>query len=208
VHAEGIFLQLAVLGCKASIAVLLLAAGGAKLADLAGFSATVRLFVPSRVPRAPATSSVLAAVIAVGEVVAGAASLSMPAVGWLNPAVLVICCCFAVVWTVGYVRHAGRPCRCFGALSRRGFTQAGIGRAAGLTLAAAAATASVPQVAIELSLPTRLGLLAGGALVAMAAFSAAAAAGAKQEPELALWRRSRFTWRSLSGRCSARLACW
>lgn len=188
-HAEGVFLQLAVLACKASLAVLLLAAGGAKLADLAGFAATVRLFVPGRLPRAPAVSSVLAAAIAAGEVVAGAASLSMPAAGWINPVVLVICCCFAAVWTVGYVRHAGRPCRCFGALSRRGFTMAGIGRAAGLTLAAAAATASVPQVSIELSLLTRLGLLAGGALVAMAAFSAAAAAaaaaGAKRGPELA-----------------------
>ena len=182
-HAEGIFLQLAVLGCKASLAVLLLAAGGAKLADLAGFASTVRLFVPGRLPRALAISPVLAAAIAAGEVVAGAASLSMPAAGWLNPVVLAICCCFAVAWTVGYVRHAGRACRCFGALSRQRFTVAGIGRAVGLTLAAAAATAGVPQVSIELSLLTRLGLLGGGALVAMAAFSAAAAAGARREPE-------------------------
>jgi hypothetical protein len=185
VHAEGIFLQLAVLSAKASIAVLLLAAGGAKLADLAGFAATVRLFVPG-----PARA--LAAVIAAGEVAAGAASLSMPAVGWLNPAVLVICCCFLVVWAVGYVRHAGRPCRCFGALSRRGFTVAGIGRGAGLALMAAAATVSVPEAAIQLSLLTRLGLLAGGALVAMAAFSAAAAVGNKREPGWVLWRRFRF----------------
>jgi hypothetical protein len=133
----------------------------------------------------PGHARVLAAAIAIGEVAAGSASLSMPAVGWLNPAVFVICCCFLAVWTVGYLRHAGRPCRCFGALSRRGFTAAGIGRAAGLTLAALAATASVPQVAIELSLLTRLGLLAGAALVVMAAFSAAAAAGAKREAGLA-----------------------
>lgn len=185
-HAEGFFLQLGVLACKTSIAVLLLAAGGAKIADLAGFAATVRLFVPGR-------ARALAAVIAAGEAVAGAASLSLPGVGWLNPAVLVICCCFVVVSAVGWARHRARrgvlggrppepapPCRCFGALSRRGFTSAGIGRAVALTLAAVAATASVPQAAIKLGVLTRLGLLGGGALVAIAAFSAAAAAGARR----------------------------
>jgi hypothetical protein len=187
VRADTTPLALAVLGCKASIAVLLLAAGGAKLADLAGFSATVRLFVP-----VPALSSAAAAVIAAGEVATGAASLSMPAVGWINLAVLVVCCGFLAVWIVGYARHAGRPCRCFGALSRRGFTAAGIGRAAGLLAAAAVATASVPPTAVQLSVVTRLGLLAGGALVAGAAFSAAAAAGAKRETGWALWRRFRF----------------
>lgn len=184
-HAGGIFPQLAVLGCKASIAVLLLAAGGAKLADLAGFAATVRLFVPGY-------ARVLAAVIAGGEVVSGAASLSLPAAGWLNLAVLVICCCFVAVSAVGYARRPGHQCRCFGGLSRRRFTLAGVGRAAVLTLAAVAATASVPPAAIELSPLTRLGLLGGGALVAVAAFSAAAAAGAKREPGWALWRRFRF----------------
>jgi hypothetical protein len=185
VHAHAIVLQIAVLGAKTSIAVLLLAAGGAKLADRAGFAATVRLFVPGAVPGALAVSSVLAAVIAMGEIVTGVASLSLPAVGWVNPVVLVICCGFLVTWTVGYARHAGRPCRCFGALSRRGFTRAGIGRAACLTLAAVAATAAVPQAALQLTLVTRLGLLAGGTLVAVAAFTAAAAAGAKPEPGLA-----------------------
>jgi hypothetical protein len=192
VHAQGIFPQLAVLGAKASIAVLLLAAGGAKMADLTGFAGTVRMFLPRPARRIPGPSAVLAAAIAAGEIAAGAASLSMPAVGWLNVAVLVICCGFVVVWTVGYARHSGRPCRCFGALSRRGFTVAGIGRAAGLALGAAVATASVPAVAIQLSVLTRLGLLAGGLLVAAGAFSAAAAAGAKREPGLALWREFRF----------------
>ena len=40
----------AVLSSKAVIAVLLLAAGGAKLADLSGFASTVRLFVPEPGP--------------------------------------------------------------------------------------------------------------------------------------------------------------
>lgn len=170
-HASGTFAEVIVFGCKASIAVMLLVAGGAKLADLAGFAATVRLFVPRRarggLPRA------LAAAIAAGEILAGAASLSLPGAGWLNMVMLVVCCSFLVVWTVGYVRHSGRPCRCFGALSRRGFTAGGVGRAAGLVLAATVATATVPPVAVGLSVPTTLGLLAGGALVALAAFSAA-----------------------------------
>ncbi len=34
------------LACKAVVAVLLVAAGGAKLADLPGFAASVRLFLP------------------------------------------------------------------------------------------------------------------------------------------------------------------
>ncbi len=191
-HAGGTFSQLVVLGCKASIAVLLLAAGGAKVADLAGFAATVRMFLPRRARRVSAPSLMLAASIAAGEVVTGAASLSMPALGWLNPVVLVICCGFVVTWTVGYAAHSGRPCRCFGALSRRGFTAAGIGRAAGLAVAAAVATASVPAGAIQLSVLTRLGLLAGGVLVAAGAFSAAAAVAAKREPGWALWRRFRF----------------
>lgn len=174
-----------VLACKASLAVMLVAAGGAKLADVKGFAATVRLFGP----RLPAGA--VAGAIVAGEIAAGAASLSLPGAGWLNPVVLVICCCFLLAWTVGYARHAGRPCRCFGALSRRGFTAGGIGRAAGLVLAAAVAAAGVPPVTIQLSVLARLGLLAGGALVAAAAFSAAAAAGARHGT--ALWRRSRST---------------
>lgn len=192
-QAHAIFLQLIVLGCKASIAVLLLTAGGAKVADRAGFAGTVRMFLPGPARRVPAPAAVLAFVIAAGELAAGAASLAMPGVGWLNPAVLVICGGFVVVWTVGYWRHGGRPCRCFGALSRRGFTVAGIGRAAGFALAAALATATVPAAAIQLSGLTRLGLLGGAVLVAAAAFSAAAAAGAKREAGWALWRGFRFT---------------
>lgn len=180
VYVTGTAAVTAVLGCKASIAVLLLAAGGAKLADLSGFAATVRLFAPRRVP--PGLPLVAAACVAVGEVSVGAASLSAPATGWLNPAVLAICCAFLAAGTVGYVRYRDRPCRCFGALSRRGFTALGLGRAAGLLGAAVAASATVPPLAISLSPSTRLGLLACGLLVAGATYAAAAAVGAKRGP--------------------------
>jgi hypothetical protein len=179
VQAASTVVEVAVLGCKASIAVMLIAAGGAKLADLPGFAVTARLFVPSRL-RASQLPARLALAIAGGEIVAGVASMALPAIGWLNLAVLAICCCFLAVWTTGYVRHRGRACRCFGALSHRGFTAAGIARAACLVAAAAVATSTVPAVAIRLSPATTLGLLACGVLLAAATFSAAAAASVRR----------------------------
>ncbi len=167
------------LGCKAALAVLLLAAGGAKAADLTGFAATVRLFTPALTPRwAPRA---IAAGVAAAELALGAASLSAPRAGWLNPVVLASFCCFLAVWTVGLARHRGRPCRCFGGLSRRGFTPAGVGRAAGLTLAAAVAMTGLPRPVTDLGAGGQLGLLACGGLVAFAAFSAAAVVGARRD---------------------------
>jgi hypothetical protein len=188
-QADGTVVEVAVLGCKASIAVMLIAAGGAKLADLPGFADTARLFVP-RGLRASQLPARLALGVACGEVIAGALSLALPATSWLNLAVLVICCGFLAVWTIGYARHRGRACSCFGALSRRGFTAAGIVRAACLVAAAAAATTGVPALAIRLSPANRLGLTACGALVAAAAFSAAAAVGARRG--WSLWCEYRF----------------
>jgi hypothetical protein len=171
--------QVVVLGCKASIAVLLLAAGGAKLADLPGFASTVRLFTPaSAAGWFPASA---APVIAAGELAAGAASLAMPRAGWINPIVVAICGSFLVVWIAGFARHRGRSCQCFGGLSHSVFSGAGIGRAAGLVLAAGVALLDVPQQAVALSMGGQLGLLAIGVLIAVAAFSAAAATGGRRE---------------------------
>lgn len=165
--------QAAVLLCKAFIAVLLLAAGGAKLADLRGFASAVRLFLPPAVPRAlPRT---LAGAVAVVEITTGAGSLGLPRATWLNTAVLGICGCFLAVATIGHARHRGQSCRCFGGLSRSGFGAAGVARAAGLTLAAFAAVASVPVQAVALRPAAQLGLVVVGLLVAGAAYSAAAA---------------------------------
>ncbi len=176
------FVQIAVLGCKAVIAVLLLAAGGAKLADLTGFASTVRLFVPVPALRSHRGSLLLAGGIAAGELAAGAVSLSVPQPRWPNLVVLTICVAFLITWTVGFVRHRGRSCRCFGALSVRGFNQAGIARAAVLVLAALAATAEVPARTVHLGLGGQLALLAGGALIACAAYSAAAAVTLRPAP--------------------------
>ena len=77
------------LGAKAAVAVLLLVAGGAKLADLAGFAGAIRLFLPPTTPRPilaalPAASAALA----LAELLTGAASLCWPAGRWLNWLVL------------------------------------------------------------------------------------------------------------------------
>lgn len=164
-------LQVAVLGCKAALAVLLVAAGGAKLADVRGFGASVRLFVRWR-------PGVLAGAVAAGELAIGAASLALPLAWWLNVVVLAVCASFLAVSAVGYVRYRGRPCRCFGALSGREFSAAGVGRAALLVLAAVIGLGRVPALSVRLGLGWEAALLAGAVLVAGAAFSAAVAAGA------------------------------
>jgi hypothetical protein len=179
-EATSTLAQLVVFGAKTSIAVLLVAAGGAKLADVRGFAASVAQFVP-----AAATGQVgplIAGAIAAGEIVAGAASLAAPGTGWLNGLVLVICCGFLGVWAVGYARYRGRPCRCFGALSQRRFTAAGIVRAVSLVGLAGVAMIPVPALSLQVSGLSRLGLASGGLFVAAAAYSAAAALAAGREP--------------------------
>jgi Methylamine utilisation protein MauE len=166
----------AALASKATIAVLLVAAGAAKLADLAGFGGAVRLFLPARTSRTVVRA--VAAAIAVTEIGIGAASLSSPLARWLNLAALALCCGFVAVSAIGYLRHPGRACRCFGALTKHSFSLAAIGRAA--LIATTAGFAAVPAGAplLRLGAAGRLGLLAGAAFVAWSAWSAAAAIGA------------------------------
>jgi hypothetical protein len=177
------------LACKAAIAVLLVAAGGAKIADLAGFAATVRLFVPGflsgflPVRTARALPRVVAASIAVAECAIGAASLSSPLAGWLNLVVLALCGGFVVVAVIGYLRHPGRACRCFGALSGRAFNLAAIGRAALIAAAAVIATTLVSGPLLRLGAAGRLGLLAGAALIAWCAYTAASTIGAGRDAQ-------------------------
>jgi len=163
-----------VLACKAAVAVLLITAGGAKLADLRAFAASIRLFLPVR----SAPWRAVAAGLACGEAAAGAASLSSPQAGWLNLAVLAICAGLAAVSAVGYARHPGQPCRCFGSLSERGFGRGGIARSAIIAACAAVAVIPVRPSLLRLGSGDRLGLLAGAALLAAAAYTAAAAVGA------------------------------
>jgi hypothetical protein len=166
-----------VLAAKAAVAVLLLASGGAKLADLAGFAAAVRLFVPARAPASVLAAARYAAVtIAAAELLAGAMSLCWPSLAWVNLAVLALSCGFAGVAGVGYARHRGRPCHCFGALTRRGFGLVSLLRAAAILTAAAIACVPLrPAPQLHFALAFHLLLLAGAVLMAAAATAAAKA---------------------------------
>jgi len=168
--------DLAPLGAKAVLAVLLLVAGGAKLADLAGFAASVRLFTPRRVATSASSGPLLrrvALAVALGELALGAASLTSPALGWLNPVVLAVGCAFVAVSGAGYAFHRGRSCRCFGALSQRRFDRAGLARAVVVAALAGVALAAVPPSSIRLGLADRGLLLAASCLLTFVAFTAA-----------------------------------
>jgi len=174
----------AVLGAKAILAVMLVVAGGAKLADLAGFAAVLRLFAPRRLAGSAAAQPALrrlALAVALGELALGMISLSCPAAGWVNPVVAAAGCAFVVVSVAGYAFHRGRSCRCFGALSQRRFDRAGIARAIVIAAAAGAALARVPAESVRLGSGDRLLLLAGACLTAFVALTAARALAASRD---------------------------
>jgi hypothetical protein len=177
-------MSVAILGAKAALAVMLLVAGGAKLADLAGFAASVRLFAPRRVAGSLSAQPLLRAValvLAAAELGLGAASLASPALGGLNFAVLAVGCAFVAVSGAGYAFHRGRSCRCFGALSQRRFDLAGLARAVVIAAAAGLATVPVPAAAVRLSLADRALLLAACALISLVAFTAARSLAASRD---------------------------
>jgi hypothetical protein len=182
----------AVLGAKALLAVMLLVAGGAKLADLDSFAASVRLFRPRRRrPGAPAAAPGLltsqasarriAGAVALAELGLGGASLAVPDIRPLNLAVLGTACCFAAVSGIGFAFHRGRSCRCFGALSQRRFDRAGLARAGAVAALAALATVPVTPAAVALTPAGHGLLLAGSALIAFVAFTAARSLAASRD---------------------------
>jgi hypothetical protein len=165
-----------VLAAKAAVAVLLLAAGGAKLADRAGFAAAIRQFVPLRSPaRVHDLVPAVAAAVIAAELIAGTVSLCWPAAAWANLAVLALAAGFTVAAGVGYARFRGRPCRCFGALTRRSFSVRSLLQSVVILAAATLATWPEGQVPLAIGLAARLLLIAGAALMALAARTAAKA---------------------------------
>jgi hypothetical protein len=175
----------AILGAKALLAVMLLVAGGAKLADLDSFAASVRLFLPRRrwpgAPPAaaagmlasPATARRIGRAVALAELGLGGASLAAPAIAPLNLAVLGTAGCFAAVSGIGFAFHRGRSCLCFGALSRRKFDLAGLIRAGAVVALAGAAAVPVAPAQVALTSAGHGLLLAGSAFIAFVAFTAA-----------------------------------
>jgi len=183
----GVAVDVGVAGAKAGLAVLLLVAGAAKLAGLDGFAATVRLFLPAGLRRrspglARSIALTIALTVALGEVALGGASLGAPAAGWLNLVVLAAGGAFVAVSGIGYARHRGRSCRCFGALSRRRFDRGGIARAAAIAAVAAVPLAGLPASAVRLAPADRGLLLAAAFLLAAGAFTAARVLAASPDP--------------------------
>jgi hypothetical protein len=176
-----------VLSAKAAVAVLLLVAGGAKLADLPGFAAAIRLFLPDSGPAwVLARAGRAGAALAAAELLAGAASLCWPAARWVNGAVLALACGFCVVAIIGYARHRDRPCRCFGALTRRSFSLRTILQAAAITAAAVLAAGPARPAQLDLGPADQLLLIAVAGLLVLAAFTAARAlATGDARPEMA-----------------------
>ena len=166
-----------VLAAKAAIAVLLLASGGAKLADIAGFAATITLFVPARaVARMSPALPAAAFAVAAAEVVAGGVSLCWPALRWANLVVLMLACGLAAAAALGYARYRDRPCQCFGALSRRGFSARTLVQAVVVLAIAALACQRVhPAAQLRLGAGMHVLLLAAAGLLAAAACTAAKA---------------------------------
>jgi Methylamine utilisation protein MauE len=164
-----------VLGCKAGLAVLLLVAGAAKLADLTGFGSAIKLFLPPRLPPRPAArvSTAGASAVAVTELGLGLGSLGWPASGWLNLAVLAIAAGFVAVAAAGLALHHGRSCGCLGTLSQRSFGPRGLAQAVAIATAAALATRQVQAAQLRIDLAAQVLLLAAAGLTALVAFTAA-----------------------------------
>jgi hypothetical protein len=169
------------LSAKSALAVMLLVAGAAKLADLPSFTATVRLFVPYRAPAAVVRGTTLG--IAVVELALGAASLSSPAAAWLNAVIVVLAAAFVAVSAFGYAFYRGRSCRCFGALSRRKFDVTAIFRSAVITAVAVAAMSGVRPASVQVGAAARVLLLAAACVLALAAFTAAEALAVGREAQ-------------------------
>ena len=160
-----------VTGAKSVIAMLLLVAGGAKLADVTAFAATMRLFLPWQANRSIMRPWAFG--IALGEVVLGTASLSAPSVGWLNLVIFALTCMFVCVAAAGYILYRGRSCSCFGALSQRKFDGTGVLRSLVIAAVAGLALPSVPPAAVQVSMTDRSLLGVAAVLIAGAALAAA-----------------------------------
>jgi hypothetical protein len=93
------------LAAKSAVAVVLLVAGGAKMADVAGFATTVRLFVPRWTPYP--IRAVAASAIALSEITLGGASLSAPGLAWIDLAVLAMTAAFVAVSAAGLAFYRG-----------------------------------------------------------------------------------------------------
>lgn len=176
-------MDIPILAIKAALALTLLVAGSAKLADVRGFAVTVQLFAPRRTPGLVLHG--IAFCIGLVELLLGAASFAFPAIAWVNDAVLVAGCVFVLLSAAGYLFHRGVACRCFGRLSPRVFDALTLARS--LAMAALAAVVAVsPTVsphATRITVVAHVLLLATATLLSAAAVTAARTLAALAEAQ-------------------------
>lgn len=171
-----------VLAAKSGLALMLIVAGSAKLSGVSSFAASVKLFMP--VTGSPRAMERIAIAIATFELILGSASLAFPSVAVINLLVLATACGFLTVSSVGYVRHRGKSCLCFGQLSNRVFDGVGILRSVVIVgLAASVALITVSRSAIQLPTAGHLIILGGAAVVAAATYTAARGAAMTNEAQ-------------------------
>ena len=171
-----------VLAAESGLALMLVAAGAAKLADVSSFAATVQLFMPFEASVRSAVRTATA--IATFELALGTASLAFPSVAVINFLVLATGCAFFAVSSIGYARHRGVSCRCFGQLSRRVFDVAGLARSFVVVgLAASVAGIAVSPSAIAITTVEHLLLLVAAGVVAFATYTAARGAALTNEAQ-------------------------
>lgn len=159
-----------ILFTKSTVAVLLVVAGAAKLSDPGSFALTVRLFIPFRLSWRTFQASAFS--IAVSEFALGTASLSFPEAHWLNIAIFALTWAFIIASVFGFAFHRGRPCHCFGALSRRTFDTLSIIRSMAIAAVAAVAVATPAGASTHVDLPTRVLLILVCLLLGVAASTA------------------------------------
>lgn len=129
-------LQIAVLLLRASLAIILLAAGAAKLADTRNFSTTlIELGVPTRRPLLIRKIALFVPLVEVGLGMAIVSDL-WPTI--VDGAVLALMGSFSAVVIIALRKKLKVTCRCFGALSDSQFSSKGLIRSVGLTMAALA----------------------------------------------------------------------
>jgi hypothetical protein len=171
-----------VLATKSGLALMLVVAGSAKLAGVSSFAATVKLFIP--IQGSPRMMERIAVGIVTFELFLGGASLAFPSVAAINLLVLATGCAFLSVSSLGYVRHRGKSCLCFGQLSNRVFDAAGVMRSLViLGLAAGVVAIAVSRSSIQLATGDHVLLLGGAAVVAVATYTAARGAAMTNEAE-------------------------
>ena len=147
---------------RAGLGITLLLAGIGKVAIRPEFTASAARFLPGPARRHAGQAAV--AVIAV-EITAGLATLLIVGSAFLDGIDVALFAALLAVSLIGYWRHRGTPCRCFGALGKGEFNRRTIARNALLVLGAVSLPIFEPaQRSGVLSLPW---LISAGAIAAV-----------------------------------------